>query len=165
MVATMNWTYRAQQWFSLSASESAVLLTLGGLLALGVAVRYVRAPDALDARDLYAEADRALLEATAVADSLPPADPVLSDVPLWSRVEAVLPPVFPLDLNAAGAEDLEELPRIGPALAARIVAHRRANGPFRSVRDLLDVKGIGEKTLAHFDTLVTVGGGTDVQEK
>jgi competence ComEA-like helix-hairpin-helix protein len=52
-----------------------------------------------------------------------------------------------IDLNAAGEAELTLLPRIGPALARRIVAHREANGPFASVDALVEVKGIGPKTL------------------
>jgi competence protein ComEA len=60
-----------------------------------------------------------------------------------------------LNVNLASAEELERLPGIGPALAARIVAHREAHGPFRTVDDLLRVSGIGPKTLDGFRDLVT----------
>lgn len=53
----------------------------------------------------------------------------------------------PMSLNTADAATLEGLPGIGPALAARIVEYRRLNGPFRRVDDVVDVKGIGPKTL------------------
>lgn len=53
-----------------------------------------------------------------------------------------------IDLNAATKEDLETLPRIGPALAQRILEWREENGRFRSVDDLMAVPGIGEKLLA-----------------
>jgi competence ComEA-like helix-hairpin-helix protein len=53
-----------------------------------------------------------------------------------------------VDLNRATAEELETLPRIGPALAARIVADRAARGPFATIEDLDRVKGIGPATLA-----------------
>lgn len=62
----------------------------------------------------------------------------------------------PINLNLATATELEELPRIGPAMAARIVAWREANGRFISVEDLLAVTGIGEKTLDGLRELVTV---------
>jgi len=61
-----------------------------------------------------------------------------------------------VDLNTADAARLETLPRIGPALAGRIIAWRDENGPFRSVDDLLAVPGIGEKMLAGLRDLVTV---------
>lgn len=53
-----------------------------------------------------------------------------------------------VDLNAADQAALETLPRIGPALAERIIAWRDENGRFQSVDDLLAVPGIGEKLLA-----------------
>lgn len=53
-----------------------------------------------------------------------------------------------IDLNSADQAALETLPRIGPALAERIIQWREDNGRFASVDDLLAVPGIGEKLLA-----------------
>ena len=53
-----------------------------------------------------------------------------------------------VDLNTADQSALEALPRIGPALAERIIAWREENGRFASIDDLLAVPGIGEKLLA-----------------
>ncbi|MDO8338281.1 MAG: ComEA family DNA-binding protein, partial [Microcella sp.] len=61
-----------------------------------------------------------------------------------------------VNLNSADAAGLETLPGVGPALAARIIAWREENGPFRAVDELLAVSGIGEKTLAGFRDQVTV---------
>jgi competence protein ComEA len=55
-----------------------------------------------------------------------------------------------VNLNTATAAELDALPGIGPATAAKIVADRTANGPFRSVDDLMRVSGIGP---AKFDAL------------
>ena len=52
-----------------------------------------------------------------------------------------------IDLNRSSAADLEDLPGVGPVLAARIVDFRESNGPFETVEDLLDVGGIGEAKL------------------
>jgi competence protein ComEA len=62
-----------------------------------------------------------------------------------------------VDINTAGSTDLETLPGIGPALAARIISHREAHGPFREPGDLRDVSGIGEKRFQDLAPLVTVG--------
>lgn len=61
-----------------------------------------------------------------------------------------------LDLNRADQPALEELPGIGPVTAAAILDWRAENGPFRSVEDLLDVKGIGDATLADLRDHVVV---------
>jgi competence protein ComEA len=61
---------------------------------------------------------------------------------------ATLPGDDRVDLNTADQAALETLPRIGPALAERIIAWRDENGRFGSVDDLLAVPGIGEKLLA-----------------
>jgi competence protein ComEA len=61
-----------------------------------------------------------------------------------------------VDLNLATAEQLDALPRVGPATAAKIIDHRSRHGPFSSVDQLLDVPGIGEATLAHLRDRVRV---------
>jgi hypothetical protein len=53
----------------------------------------------------------------------------------------------PVDLDAATEQEIESLPRVGPALARRIVANRDSLGPFRSLEGLRRVKGIGPATL------------------
>ena len=62
----------------------------------------------------------------------------------------------PLNVNTAGAAALEELPGIGPALAAAIVEHRRRFGPFASVDELTEVSGIGSVKLEQLRPRVTV---------
>lgn len=61
-----------------------------------------------------------------------------------------------VNLNRAGAAELESLPGIGPALAARIVADRDANGPFRSVDDLTRVSGVGPAVVSGLHGLAAV---------
>jgi competence protein ComEA len=61
-----------------------------------------------------------------------------------------------LDLNAATAEDLQDLPGIGPVLAERIVDWRTENGRFQSVDQLREVSGIGEAKFGSLEPEVTV---------
>lgn len=61
-----------------------------------------------------------------------------------------------IDLNRADAATLDELPGVGPATAAAIVAHRDEHGPFTSVDELLEVRGIGEAKLAAIRDLVAI---------
>ncbi len=61
-----------------------------------------------------------------------------------------------VNLNMASQAELEALPLVGPSMAKRIIEHRTKNGPFRQVKDLDKVKGVGEKTLARLTPLVYV---------
>ncbi|MCU1425289.1 MAG: competence protein ComEA [Microbacteriaceae bacterium] len=61
-----------------------------------------------------------------------------------------------VNLNTADAATLETLPRVGPAMAARIIAWRDQNGRFTAVEDLMSVTGIGEKTFEGLKDLVIV---------
>jgi competence protein ComEA len=57
-------------------------------------------------------------------------------------------PNGPVNINTAGAEELDTLPGVGPSTAAAILEFRREHGPFQRIEDLLEVRGIGEKKLA-----------------
>ena len=70
--------------------------------------------------------------------------------------ESLTPDLSPIDINAAGIEELDQLPGIGEVLAGRIIAYREANGPFESTEELLEVSGIGEAKLAELEGWVTV---------
>lgn len=61
-----------------------------------------------------------------------------------------------IDLNTADAAALEELPGVGPAIAARIIEYRDTNGPFASVDELEEVPGIGPVTLEEIRPIATV---------
>lgn len=65
-------------------------------------------------------------------------------------------PPQPLDINAATAAELEDLPGVGPVTAAAIIEHRERSGPFGSVAALEDVSGIGPVKLSRIEHLVTV---------
>lgn len=72
------------------------------------------------------------------------------------RASAPLRPGERLDVNHASAVELERLPRVGPGLAARIVAHRAEHGPFRSLAELDAVPGVGPALLATLAPVVTL---------
>lgn len=63
-------------------------------------------------------------------------------------------PGGPVSLSTADAASLDALPGVGPSTAAAIIAHREANGPFTSVDDLLEVRGIGSAKLEGLRDLV-----------
>ncbi len=61
-----------------------------------------------------------------------------------------------IHLNQASAEELQSLPGVGPALSERIVIYRDEHGPFKSVDQLTEVKGIGQAKLAKFKSRLKV---------
>ena len=63
---------------------------------------------------------------------------------------------FPVNINTATARELDALPGIGEVIAQRIIDYRNAHGPFGSVDELINVKGIGEKKLADLKPYATV---------
>lgn len=62
-----------------------------------------------------------------------------------------------ININTAGSEELQQLPRIGPTVAQRIIDYREKNGKFSRIEDLMKVRGIGEKTFEGLKDLITVG--------
>ncbi len=72
------------------------------------------------------------------------------------EVEQLKESVVKIDLNTATAAELCEIEGLGEVFADRIVAYRETNGAFRSVDDLLDIEGIGEKRLAQWRLYLTV---------
>lgn len=67
------------------------------------------------------------------------------------------PPAHPIDINSASSVQLQEVPGIGPATADKILAMRKSYGAFKSVDDLLSVRGIGPKRLEKMRKYLVAG--------
>lgn len=63
-----------------------------------------------------------------------------------------------VNINTADATQLASLNGVGESKAQAIIAHRQANGPFKSVEQLAEVKGIGLKTVEKNRSMILVGG-------
>lgn len=69
-----------------------------------------------------------------------------------------------IDINQASASELAKgLPGIGPVKAGRIVDYRERHGPFDALQALLQIKGIGPRTLEHLAPLVTLGADIEAR--
>ena len=64
----------------------------------------------------------------------------------------------PVNLNTATVAQLDALPGIGKSTAQRIVEYRQKNGGFKKIEELMNVKGVGEKSFLKLKPVITVGG-------
>jgi competence protein ComEA len=67
------------------------------------------------------------------------------------------PPAKPVNINTATSEELQQVPGIGPATAQKILQMRKSYGAFKSVDDLLAIRGLGQKRLEKMRKYLTVG--------
>ena len=75
----------------------------------------------------------------------------------YSGYPTELLPGTMININTASANDLQQLPGIGPALASAITEYRDQNGPFSVIEDIMLVKGIAEGKFAAICDNITVG--------
>ena len=173
----MHWLYRLRTRLGLSEAEATAALALLLALLGGTVARHLQATSVPVPADFYAASDAAFATAVAdtsvgtlatlalmgpsPADLSGPdttasgsaVDSTAADIAEATVERAAAPrrsgkpPPAPTNLNTASVQELQRLPRIGPALAERIVAYRQAHGPFRSPEQVTEVKGIGDKTL------------------
>jgi competence ComEA-like helix-hairpin-helix protein len=66
------------------------------------------------------------------------------------------PPLKPININTANSDELQQVPGIGPATAEKILQMRKSYGAFKSVDDLLSIRGIGKKRLEKMRKYLTV---------
>lgn len=98
---------------------------------------------------------------TAPATTLPPQPSAPTSQPSTVAPPATVPAPSTdnrININTASIEELVTLPNIGPVLAQRIVDYRKAHGSFRSIGELTEVEGIGEKRLEAILDYITIGG-------
>lgn len=67
------------------------------------------------------------------------------------------PPLKPVNINTATSEELQQVPGIGPATAQKILQMRKSYGAFKSVDDLLAIRGLGQKRLDKMRKYLTIG--------
>ena len=85
----------------------------------------------------------------------------------WARLEAqektaakpkaVAAVTTPVNINTASVAQLEALPGIGARTAQLIIEHRQKNGGFKKIEELMNIKGIGEKSFLKLKPMITAG--------
>ncbi len=128
--------------------ERRALVFLAVVTAVGAALRVARPPGGAEPA------------VAAVAPELPAGD-LVRQAAASQRAESLARPLRPderVDLNRAPADELDRLPRVGPALARRIVEDREAHGPYRSLLELTRVAGVGPRLLEELRPHVSFDG-------
>ena len=129
---------RIQGYVSFTKNEQKILLFLAILFLTGTAIKayklYVVPPEPQHFD--YAESDSVFAARSAT--------PVHAASLIQQRV----------NINAASATELDALPGVGPAMARQIVEYRMVHGPFNTMDDLRNIKGLGPKKLEKLQTMV-----------
>jgi competence protein ComEA len=94
--------------------------------------------------------------AVALLLGLSAATSAAQDAPRRSSATSSATVASPINLNTASVAQLETLPGIGKSTAERILEYRQKNGSFKKVEDLMNVRGVGEKSFLKLKPLVTV---------
>lgn len=139
-----------------------ILFLLAGLIAgSGVELYQSRSKPKINITELKARAEieQQIQVRTVLIDSILSHEPIasrtggldsgMSEVPFLKKMNPeAAPGMLRININTATAEELEQLPHVGPVLAKRIIDYRNVRGQFTNIEDLNKVKGIGDKKLS-----------------
>ena len=84
------------------------------------------------------------------------APPVEAQAPRANEPASAAAAAAKVDLNTATGEELESLPGVGPRTAELIIEYRKQSDGFQKIEELMNVRGIGEKTFLRLRSLITV---------
>jgi len=144
---------------NLTKSEQRVLIIISFVLLASAVVQWLR-PHNVNA-DLFDYTMQDSLFKTISAessyDSVKTTDPEFQNNSVQKpyKKKAGIPPNS-ININTASGKELEKLPNIGPVIAGRIIDYRKTKGSFKSVDALVNVKGIGKKTMAKIKPYIFV---------
>jgi len=132
-----------------------LLIILVISLSIRLVERYILPDSMSQTQAQQSTSDSLFLAKTAFVDSLVRAGSAAeeSDSEVKQMVESQKS--MKVAINSADRSTLMQLPRIGPAMSKRIIAHREKNGYFKSFKDLREVKGVGPATIEKLRPLIT----------
>ena len=96
------------------------------------------------------------------------AAPAVAQGPAQSKAKpakTAAPAAASINLNTASQAQLETLPGVGASAAKRILEYRQKNGGFKKIEELMNVKGIGEKSFLKLKPFITVATATPATDK
>ncbi|MBN1466058.1 ComEA family DNA-binding protein [candidate division KSB1 bacterium] len=135
--------------------EQRFLLFLSVTFIIGLAIKFVRKNMAVPDEEWAVQRQQILADLQQKALQINREDSAVVQTPAYERItkESL---TRTININAASLEELQILPRIGPATAQKIIAFREKNGPFSRIEDIQKVKNIGPKTFEKIKDLITV---------
>ncbi len=153
--------FRIQQFVAVTEIEAKVFSVVLFLLFLGMGVRYAQAhwfvsefEPVLASQDSLNTSSSVLFHPGSVDTTKSRRDS--TDTVSVEASERGTEASTGLDINTASPAELQSLPGIGPALAGRIIEYRNHHGPFKTISDVMRVRGIGTKTLERLEALIVV---------
>jgi competence protein ComEA len=155
----LAWTHA----LGFTTNETTVILFLTGAIIAGSGLLLLRGDiprDAADFTDVYRTHDSLFAaRSSALFDGASEASPDTAATPVATASPRATPsaePSGPININTAPASRLEDLPGVGPAMAARIVEYRATAGRFSRVEDIMNVSGIGAKKFARMKPFLSI---------
>ena len=147
---------KIQEKLGLTKGEAGIIIFLGFGLIVGGTAKIFHIDKSAEQYN-FSESDSFFSAASSKIDSVIAAEEDTLKKSAASGLKVKTSVSFPIDLNQASIDELVALPGVGKVTAQKILNYRNANGKFRSVEDLLKVKGIGSKKFVKIKPLVKVG--------
>jgi competence ComEA-like helix-hairpin-helix protein len=148
-----------QQTFGFTRNESNVVVILASTFLVGLGIRWYQSSTRVEPSTKqfdYSRSDSIFQERSKLiaALSAQPSAQTPNSRPPAGRKPKLAP--GSININTASKERLMQLPGIGATYAERIMKYRKEHGPFRSIRELLNINGIGEKKFAQLKGFLIV---------
>lgn len=155
------WIYRLQNYLAITKGESTALAVVVTMFVTGLLLQHLRPQPPVPA-NTYAAVDSVFNARSQQTDS----QQLVTAAAFMPDTSDTLEPKEPkeavrMNLNTATGRQLQQLSGVGPVLAQRILAYRKQNGAFVRVDELMEVSGIGPKTLDSIKPLLFVPESAD----